>query len=133
MGRRFLPVVLPFRYKYTLRGLFCPLFGDFCKFSFALVIQKAGNWQPPERNFPFTTYNTRKSEMDGHFPVFFSNTGKNQKRQMRGEIFPTIPYTDAPGFCQTDNEKSSKSFSDLLLFMPPVAVGYSVVGCAVIL
>ena len=43
------------------------------------------------------------------------NTAENQKRRMTAQIFRTYPSTASPRICQSDNKKSSKSFSDLLL------------------
>ena len=94
MKRGFLPAggYIFFHYYYSIKGLIYPLI---------------------ENIFSFTTYNTRKAEIDGHF-----------------QKFPLCFLIQAEKENAKDKrKKSSKSFSRLTAFVP-FSGGYSfVMGC----
>ena len=101
-GRGLRPAVgglFSFPLKIHFKGRQLPAGRGFFKISFALVIRATGFWQPAGREFFLSLSTTpAKAKMTGipeNFSLFL-NTDKFQK-------------------CQTDNKKSSKSFSDLLL------------------
>ena len=94
----------------------------FANFFLLLIVPAAGEMP----NFPLFPTNHKKRKMTGIFPSLFSNTGKILKRRMKSEFFPQSLTRTAAGFCQSDNEKSNKSFQTYCFSLPPVAVGYSI-------
>lgn len=129
LERAFLPAVREFlqifsrflsfrrREKYQRRGRFPP-FNPYSP-------KKMKNAKWIENFFLFPT-NHEKRKMTGIFPSLFSNTGKILKRRMKSEFSPQSLTRATAGFCQTDNKKAANLFPDLLLSLPPVAVGYSI-------
>ena len=112
-----------FPLKIHFKGRQLPAGRGFFKISFALVIRATGFWQPAgQRIFPFTPYNTSKGKNDGNSGNFLFASYYGQKSKMPNagaeKFSPHLLLQSEQGEMAgsgTGQQKSSKSFSDLLL------------------